>query len=217
MKVFAVALFVLVSVAGVFGACDPLKGAGSFNPDCSDATLPYCTAVSQTPTITFACVACVSDCDCSVGSYCSGQPGKIGSCLTFDKYGDDCRPLSQGQITNSNFTDAWKCAVTFTVPNSTPAQLAIDFLGACIDSTCRFCNYEGGGGSASSCQAGTGIGVPRQCGYPGNMYSTHLIQWTPGTYYETPTNVWWAVFFCFVFIMMVCAIISLFCTIRRAS
>jgi len=217
MKSFAIALLVLVGVVGVFGSCDPTKGTGTFNTDCSDPTLPYCEQVTLTPSVTFACVACVSDCDCSVGDYCSQQPGKIGQCLTFGPSGSSCRPLSQGQITNSNFSSTWKCAVTYTVPNSSPPQLAIDFLGACISGNCEFCNYNGGGGSAQSCQPGQGMGTPRQCGYPGNMYSTHLIQWSPGTYYEQPTNVWWAVFFCMVVILMFCALVSLFLGFRRAA
>jgi hypothetical protein len=50
--------------------------------------------------------------DCSSDEYCDTTTSpNAGTCTSFDKEGNDCRPLSSGQLVDPAFPDDWKCAV----------------------------------------------------------------------------------------------------------
>jgi len=181
-------------------ACDITKNknAGNvtgFNPDCSSST-PYCQLVQTTPTLVYQCVKCLTQCDCSAGDYCSSKPGQIGTCKGFSQYGKSCRPLSQIQVANSTFPDSWKCAITYSY-NGT---YAVDQEGICIDRTCRYCNYRTNGGRGFPNCPTDNTGKERYCAYPGKLVTGHYFSWSPGVYYENPTAVWLAIFWCFFII-----------------
>lgn len=44
--------------------------------------------------------------------------------------------------------------------------------------------------------------VFQSCVYPGNYYETHSAAWVEGAYYEYPPNVWWAIIFVFVVLIL---------------
>ena len=203
--------FLFLCVVGSLATdCNPLDNLdGYFNPTCSNADTPYCT---QAPGATTAsCVSCVSNCDCDMDQFCSEDPNHWGTCTEFSREGNDCRSLTQKQITNSTFPDSWKCAITF---ENAQGQLMIDQQGACIEGTCKYCDFRGNGGMPG-CGTTSGLKAPRTCVYPGYLTTPHTAPWTPGVYYETPENVWWAVFFCFLIILLAVHTITCLATIRQ--
>ena len=197
---FSTLIFVgLCVLATAFGkTCDPTKGANTFNPVCDDPEEPYCMQTVGGTTPTYECAMCASNCDCDVDEFCSSKPGQIGTCVEFEPEGNDCRPLSGSQLANLDFSDEWKCAMTY----SDGGVLRIDQAGVCIEQTCRYCDYRGNGGMPG-CAVDSGIQVERRCVYPGKLVSTHSAPWAQGSTYENPTDTWWAIFFTFFIILII--------------
>jgi len=180
--------------------CNSANGVNTFNPDCTASNLPYCQqtipAQNGVPA-TYECVQCISNCDCSPNNFCSQQPGEIGTCIEFNRYGQFCFPLSNSQIQSASYLDSWKCAMTFT----NNGAIQINQAGVCAELECRFCNWRAGGG-LSDCSVSAGMGVERACGYPGTQADKHHLGWINGQYYENTDNVWWAVFFFFFLVLL---------------
>ena len=217
MKFVLALVSLTVFVALVSGKnCDPLKGASSFNPDCDSAEEPYCVQTVAGVTPTFECKACVSNCDCDYDEYCSSKPGDIGDCKEFDIEGNDCRPLRGAQLSNPDFPSDWKCAITYSDSNAvnTSTNLNVDVVGTCIEGVCRYCDYRGNGGMPG-CAVDSGLMTERTCVYPGKLVNTHGAAWTPGEYYENPEFVWWAIFFCFLVILLVVQVVICLITFKK--
>jgi len=201
-------------------SCDPLKGVGTFNPGCTSTGSPYCVNTVVTPPA-YECSECVSSCDCGDDDYCSSQPGQVGTCQSFSKAGSSCRPLQQSQISNTDFPDDWKCAITYssnTNPLTNTTGLTIDIMGVCDAGTCRYCDPRGGSNQSPfllSCGVSSGLSGERTCVYPGYFTATHSANWTPGNYYENPDLVWWAIFFCLLVLLLAVQIVMLIFTIRK--
>jgi hypothetical protein len=134
--------------------------------------------------------------------------------------------LSSSQITNTDYPDSWKwykqkklfydisliffSADTFSDNNA----LQIDAIGLCVDGTCRICDPTSSPEN-SVCNTGNYRGPARVCVSPGTYVGYHGRYWAPGLYYENPTNVWWAIFFCFLILMMAVQAGTLFFTFRK--
>jgi len=196
-------LFLLAIVLSVFSAvlaknCDNTKGANTFNPDCDSKKQPYCVLTVTGTSPTFECRECISSCDCDNDEFCSNKPGQKGECKKFGKNGKKCRPLSTGQLTQIDYPEEWKCAELYSENN----VLVIDQEGVCIEQTCRYCDYRGGGGGLTSCGVDTGLKGERRCAYPGTLVDNHKYPWVKDVYYENPEAVWWAIFFTFFMILL---------------
>jgi len=80
-------------------------------------------------------------------------------------------------------------------------DLQIDVEGACLAGVCRYCDPSG---NPVICDAQAGMNSDRVCVYPGSFSTFHKSTWTSGTYYETPINVWLAIFFVmFLFMILI--------------
>jgi len=181
-----------------WGQCDSTQGSGTFNPTCTNTNSPYCVQTFSNP-VMYQCVQCISNCDCGVNQFCSNTLGKIGTCTDFSKAGSSCRPLTNGEITNINYPDQWKCAITYT---DNANNLQIDQAGVCIQGTCQYCDPRGNAG-LSNCGVANGLQGERTCVYPGFLYSNHYAPWLLGSYFENTTAVWWAVIFFFFLVLLV--------------
>lgn len=177
--------------------CDDTQGTGTFNPSCTNKKYPYCVQTVQSPAL-YQCVACVSNCDCNENQYCSKKIGAIGTCIKFDRYGKSCRPLSPSQLADLDYPDDWKCADTY----SNNGNLAVDAAGVCIGEKCRYCDYVNQNGGFPGCGTTSGLKTERTCVHPGILVPSHSSEWKIGKYYETPENVWWAIFFVFFMILI---------------
>jgi len=118
--------------------------------------------------------------------------------------------LTQTQILDLDYNEAWKCAELY----SDGGQLQVDQYGACIQGKCRYCDYLSGAGM-TSCGNTNGLKNSRECVHPGVLVSAHSAEWANGRYYETPENVWWAIFFVFFMILLGVQGAILFFTIRK--
>jgi len=180
------------------------NGLNTFNSDCVDGDRPYCREVSSD---NYECAECNSACDCNYNYFCSIAPGQVGTCQKFDRVGKDCLPYQGEDLLNSSIPDSLKCAITFTM-NST--NLAIDFSGFCVATKCSVC-YP----LSSVCSDTDGLKASRLCSVDGKLVSYHGYYWHAANYYENPTYVWWAVFFCFTIVSVVVEIIFLIFKIRN--
>jgi len=190
-------------------SCDLNTFQSGFNTQCNSKGRPYCVRTDGNPfstNPTYECVECLSNCDCKLNYFCSKQFGQIGTCKKFDLNGKSCLPLNQDQILNQTWPASWKCAMFFTDYNNT---VGVDQAGSCIESKCRYCSYNGNGG-LSSCGVSDGVQKERTCVYPGTQVTSYGIQWVPSAYYENPRNVWWAIFFCLLMIVMVIQTITFY-------
>jgi len=165
------------------------------NPQCSTNDSPYCVLITPNST---DCRACTSNCDCDYNQYCSQNPQTIGMCMNFDQAGSSCFPYSASQLTNANFSGTLKCAALYTI-NTT---IYIDQQGVCIGKSCQYCDYRGNGG-IGNCNPTDGVKSARACVYPGTQINVHSVPWNRDTYFETPENVWWAIYFVFFFIIII--------------
>jgi len=174
-----------------------------FNSLCTSSGKPYCRDTSGPTDLlpNFQCVACISNCDCSKNQFCSTKPGEIGQCSKFSKYGHKCYPLTPSQLMMDNFTDSVKCAEVYSITIGNTTSIQINQQGVCIGSKCRYCDYYGNAGF-SDCSTTSGMKEERVCVFPGIQSTRFYAPWSPGTYYEDPRNVWWAVFFCLLMIML---------------
>ena len=201
-----VVIFGIISI--VNGDCNPLDNLnGETNPSCS-ATSPYCMSTAAN---TYSCVSCVSNCDCELDEFCSTNPDHPYTCQKFDVAGQDCRQLTQLQITNSSYPDSWKCAKTYT----SGSILVLDQVGACIEGVCRYCDYGNGMSGLGQCEPLGGLKSERYCGYPGELIPGHTYYWSPGNYYQWPAHVWWAIFFCFFVIIVAQSVIVMVIKIKH--
>jgi len=198
------------SLIGAPISCDSSQGSNTFNPACTSSGEPYCVQTVAEPS-QYQCAECIGNCDCGVNSYCSSAPGTIGQCKTFSKAGSSCRALSNNQLTDVDYNQDWKCAELY----SQDSNLQIDQAGVCINGKCRYCDYVNGNGGLRTCGVSDGKGVARSCVYPGELVHTHWQNWHDGLYFQTPENVWWAIFFVFFFILILVQIAILVITIKR--
>jgi len=215
---FVVILVFCATTVFAQSTCDPSKGLLTFNPDCQDINNPYCRQTAVSPT-TYTCVACVSQCDCSPGDYCSSDSTiGIGTCQSFtpdcNSDGCECRPLSPSQILDSTFPDSWKCAVTYTsiITNS----LQIDVMGVCNGGSCQICNARANPdlqGRLGNCQADDGTFGAMTCTVGGSFVPSHYATWAPTAYYEDPVSMWLAIYFPFIVLLLVVQ----FLTCQRAN
>jgi len=197
-------------LAGGQTLCDMTQGSNTFNPTCTDSKTPYCVQTIPTPA-QYQCVECLSNCDCGYNQFCSQKPGEVGSCVNFDRAGSSCRPLSNGEITDLNYPDQWKCALTYTSTGNN--NLQINQAGVCIQGVCQYCDPRGNAG-LQNCGVDSGLQGERTCVYPGFLYGNHVAPWLLGSYFENTTAVWWAVIFFFFLVLLVIQGLLLWFTCR---
>jgi len=189
------AIFVLFQTVYSGDTCTPvINGVPGFNDVCPDKE-PYC--VNPAGDNNFQCSQCLSGCDCNFDEFCSSNTvaKTQGQCIKFSKAGDDCRPYSTGQLQSNKYADDQKCAITYTDQNT----IQLDFIGTCIQGTCRYCDPTGSVG----CGSDDGVKAPRGCIFPGKYTSLHTYYWNPGFYGTQPILVWSAIFFVMIFILVV--------------
>jgi len=208
MKVFLIALIASFLFAVAFaGTSCPAADKNSLSAVCTDVKNAYCLMVNtDIVNPVYECRACLTNCDCTNNQYCSSSPSTIGTCVTFNKNGKSCRPLSPAQLVSTDYPDAWKCAITFSVNN----VVAIDAAGVCIEEKCRYCAPGSGSGGLGTCSYGTGLKNDRVCVYPGALHQSQSKSWVEGEYYQTPENVWWAIFFVFFIILIIIQLVQCF-------
>jgi len=207
----------LLSIPSFLAAttCDSTKGLNAFNPACTDKKLPYCRLTDSTDpaNLVYSCVACKSNCDCGLSSFCSVKPTQVGKCIHFSKTGQDCRPLSQTQLLDRTYPDSWKCAYVYidAVTNST----VIDQAGVCVGQTCKQCDYIKKTGGLRECGVADGLDATRTCIYPGNLHDPHTAVWNSKVYYENPVAVWQGVYYPFFMIIFAVQIAMLVIQVLR--
>ncbi|KAM9987084.1 hypothetical protein ACTFIY_011510 [Dictyostelium cf. discoideum] len=150
------------------------------------------------------CVSCRTNNDCGLDEFCSANYfdlNEFGSCKKFDKDGDDC--IAYNNVENANLltSNSTKCAYMFFNyvygANYPAGQLTVDYQGSCVSGKCRICNYANGGSNT-----GEGKGAPRTCVFPGKYATVHSSSWSAGKYYEQPIQVWLAIFFCLIVLIL---------------
>eukprot|EP01114_Cavostelium_apophysatum_P019442 TRINITY_DN6273_c0_g2_i1.p1 TRINITY_DN6273_c0_g2~~TRINITY_DN6273_c0_g2_i1.p1 ORF type:complete len:289 (-),score=25.69 TRINITY_DN6273_c0_g2_i1:63-929(-) len=212
-----------VLFAGLLGVAyaQPCSEDVGLNQYCVDKSRPYCvnivhsSQVDQQPS--YECRECSSNCDCKLNHFCSLAPGEIGTCVKFEKDGDDCFPYSQDQLESASFPDELKCAALYRTPfNATSDQIRINQRGICVGGTCRTCAHTGTGG-IPSCNLDKGTKEPRVCGYPGTQVNPHSQRWHPGNYNVDPRNAWWAIFFVMFITFIAIQTITLAVKFRKAK
>jgi len=194
-------IFLLVLVLGCISLAsgdDCSTAENTWDPKCPAKT-PFCKTTSSSLTASRTCSACRTDCDCSLSQFCSDDTtgGSAGSCIDFAPSGKSCAPVSTAQQTDSSVDGSVKCSMTWQPP--APLPMAINYLGACIEGTCRMCSVY-----SSECAGGEYLGPSRTCVFPGVWQTYHSEAWSPGAYFEEPIRVWLAVFFVFI-VFMCCA------------
>jgi len=187
--------------------CDPVKGVG-INPDCDSVETPYCRSDGTVP-VAFKCYACATLCDCATDEYCGSFGGDFGVCKEFTEAGADCRPMSSAQLIDARVPKEWKCAA---IADNSSTSVNVQFAGVCIEGVCRMCNPR----SSAGCAPQSGFQTERTCGYPGHYVGTHSSNWNPGDYYESPVNVWFAIFFCLMVLILVAQFFIAICA-RKSS
>ncbi|KYQ89238.1 hypothetical protein DLAC_09893 [Tieghemostelium lacteum] len=148
------------------------------------------------------CTYCQSNNDCKLNEYCSTNTlnlDEFGTCMKFHPYGDDCIGLSDGNIELVDASNATKCATFYYNPDTD--SLVIDARGFCASGKCRQCDYTNN--APGSALVAEGKGPQRVCVFPGRYETVHTAPWSGGAYYENPTNVWLAIFFCLIVIIVV--------------
>jgi hypothetical protein len=126
---------------------------------------------------------------------------EIGTCKSFNKVGDSCRPFSPSDLTNPNIPDKLKCAVIMP-DNDTPSQQAVNAQGVCVGFTCRTCNPDGGGSSSfETCSGTDGKADARSCTHPGTLIDSYKSAWHQSNYAEDPVSVWLAIIYTFILLM----------------
>jgi len=177
--------------------------SNSASPDCTSLEKPYCvqTSAPQQPLV-FTCVACLTDCDCDIGEYCSGDvwDGNAGTCKTFEAEGNDCVQMTTQNLYDYAITQ-YKCADVIAKGGEVVwvdgPRDGGNYLPTCIDGVCRACSPQG-----TFCYDG-GMKAPRGCAYPGNIVGAYGYNWVPGEYYQNPTAVWLAIYFPFLIIGLI--------------
>jgi len=210
-KFLLVLITIFLSNFGIFVkslTCDPAFGQNTFNPQCIDASHPYCVQTQQNPQTLFQCSQCISNCDCLLDEFCSKAAGQVGSCVKFELNGQSCLPLTKSQLLDPTIDSSKKCAML----------LGTDFLeinqeGVCVDETCRYCGVNGGG--MTSCGPTDGMQEERTCVYPGTLVNSHYAAWAD--IYPYPSVVWFTIFFTFVVPIIISQVILLFMTLHRVK
>jgi len=193
----------LITIALCVGVAYTCTAEGQWDVSCNKDK-PFCVDTSHPSSMKqLECVACRpgSNCDCPLDQYCSSSryAGTVGQCKKFSKSGKTCLPMSYANYLNPNVSSDLKCVDTTSGPNS--ATLYADFLGVCIEKTCRVCTPLNGVYCTSSY-----IGPSRVCIFPGEFETLHSASWAPGQYYESPVAVWCAIIFVLVvFILLITA------------
>jgi len=198
MQAYFLSLFILSTILRVsLGASCPVGDSGYASAACP-RDQPFCRPVTTNPT-TYGCVECSSDCDCPIGKFCSSNivNSTNGKCIDFKAEGRPCLDLSTTQLSRINVPADWKCA---DVVNTSATALFWErpSAAACVEGVCRFCNpYYG----SSICV--TGKQSAQTCEYPGKPVSLYKFSWRSVNYSQDPVNVWMAVFFPFIVIILV--------------
>ncbi|KAN0043440.1 hypothetical protein ACTA71_011096 [Dictyostelium dimigraforme] len=147
------------------------------------------------------CVSCKSDNDCGLNEFCSRNVFDLnvfGTCKKFDKDGDDCIAYTSTEKQNVETSNKTKCEyMYFNYGANTATQLTSEYQGYCVNGKCRMCNY-----AAVTSYTGEGKGSPRVCVFPGKYASVHSQSWSGGKYYENPIQVWLAIFFCLIVLIL---------------
>ncbi|KAN0034369.1 hypothetical protein ACTFIV_000872 [Dictyostelium citrinum] len=150
------------------------------------------------------CVSCRNHNDCGLNEFCSSNIydlNEFGSCKKFDKDGDDCIAYDATEKANLLTSNSTKCAYmyfNYAYGTAYPAgQLTVDYQGVCVNGKCRMCNYANGGSNTAE-----GKGSPRTCVFPGKYATVHSSSWSAGKYYEQPIQVWLAIFFCLIVLIL---------------
>jgi len=190
---------------------------GGYDSTCPK-TQPYCMATQKNigDVVSLNCVECVSDCDCKLNEYCgkSAYMGTLGTCQKFSKAGKDCLPMSMANYYDVTVPDDVKCAMVVDadplsyISGSTDIK-TIDFQGVCIEQKCRMCQSVSGLYAPASCN-GENLQSDRTCVFPGTYATVHSAPWASGEYFETPVNVWLAIFFTFGMISFFMSILTFF-------
>merc|ERR1712096_444109 len=128
--------------------------------DCKDIATPYCASSLNGS----SCVACQSDCDCAIGTYCN----KDSACAAYpdNLLGEQCAV----EHTGDRSEDPLSCTLSKDHPK---------FSAVCMFSTCVRCLDPGTafGGETMCDGVGTqGSQPPRVC--VNGEWSTH-VNWTP--------------------------------------
>ncbi|KAK5576114.1 hypothetical protein RB653_007254 [Dictyostelium firmibasis] len=185
----------VISVVAVNGVPDLCATSA----DCSNTQ--YCSSGY--------CVSCRSNTDCALNEFCSTNVfdlSQFGSCKKFDKDGDDCVAYNPTEMTNLLTSNSTKCAYTYfnyRYNNYPAGSLSIDYQGTCVNGKCRMCNYASG-----AYQSGEGKNSPRTCVFPGKFATVHSQSWASGKYFEDPTQVWLAILFCLIVLILTFHIIG---------
>jgi len=191
--------------------CDLDTFASGFNTECSDKKKPFCIRTDQNPfsaAPTYECVECLTNCDCKMNEFCSQALGSIGTCTKFSLNGKSCFGLTDSQLLNETYPSNWKCAMFYNDFNGTTR---INQKGVCVEGKCRYCAWDYSTTSGlSDCGTSDGVGSERICVYPGTQVALQGVEWVPAIYYENPRNVWWAIFFCLLMIVMGMQIFNLY-------
>eukprot|EP01111_Echinosteliopsis_oligospora_P002854 TRINITY_DN144_c0_g1_i2.p1 TRINITY_DN144_c0_g1~~TRINITY_DN144_c0_g1_i2.p1 ORF type:complete len:214 (-),score=22.52 TRINITY_DN144_c0_g1_i2:44-685(-) len=193
----AVVLLLSCLVVLVSSQCTDVD-SGVWDKTCPQ-NAPYCRRPSTASGN--QCTKCMEDYDCNPGEYCRNEAllNGVGSCQKFSKYGKKCVPMTTDQKQDTTIRDDWKCAMVSPIPGLPPQSEGgiIEVDGLCLDGVCRQCRV------GTSRGYGQGLGPDVECVYPGYYASKHAAPWTPGEYFETPENVWWAIFFVMFFIALI--------------
>ncbi|KYQ89390.1 hypothetical protein DLAC_10050 [Tieghemostelium lacteum] len=202
MKSIITLTILLISLSTIFAQSYKLC---TTTADCYE-TNSYCRLVPGTNNS--VCAECRSNNDCAMDEYCSknNAVGFYGTCTKFSKIGDSCIAFTDSDLEMNNITSTLKCADTY-VDNTNNFTLTIDYLGFCTKGKCRMCNYKS---TSTNSQTTPGKGDIRTCIYPGTYVSPHSSQWSSKLYYENPTNVWLAIFFCLIMIQIGLTVVMFF-------
>jgi len=148
------------------------------------------------------CVECRYNSDCKTNEFCSTNAidlGEFGTCVKFDKNGDDCIGFTNGELADERISNSTKCAMMYYNHNlAINSRMAVDYNGVCVSGKCRMCNYANAGAAAFDESKGS----PRQCVFPGKFATVHSNAWAAGKYFENPIHVWLAIFFCLIVLIL---------------
>jgi len=189
-------LFMCDQVAHIECASCTSLYMGGPSPDCTDFNHPFCVMVSVNPP-TYTCSECVSDCDCSINTYCSRNvyDGIAGTCTTFKAEGKKCIDMPNSDILDAWIPDTYKCGDVIRKGNDV---MMVDSPrnSSCIEGICRSCDPYS---NAQICVKGRVS--TRGCAVPGKINSINGLKWVAGTYYQDPTYVWFAVCFSVIVVL----------------
>jgi hypothetical protein len=195
-------------------------GSG-WNDNCfaADAALPYCGSKNNA---TLSCVACISDCDCPTGKYCSQNyfDEIAGTCVDFKALGKSCLDLPVSALSNPSVSTDKKCADVSSKSIGGKVFADRPDTAVCIAGLCQFCNgFERESVPGNSvyfadsntkkiycAERGTHNSQDvRVCTLSGYMVPLWQVQWRLFEYSMSPTWAWLAVFFPLILFISLCS------------